>query len=64
MLNLYLLFRIVLDFYIGEEMCKAETIKKLLICVKYEYELKFGPREELYDMEVDVETTIKEVKTR
>ena len=40
-------------------MCKAETIKKLLIVVKYEYEAKFGPSEELYDIEVDVETTIK-----
>ena len=34
-------------------MCKAETIKKLLIFVKYEYEAKFGPCEELYDMTLD-----------
>ena len=32
--------------------------------IKYEYEAKFGPSEELYDMEVDVETTIKEVKSK
>ena len=35
-----------------------------MIYIKYEYEAKFGPREELYDMTIDVETTIKEVKNK
>ena len=43
-------------------MCKAETIKKLLIFVKQEYESKFGPCEELYGMTSDAEKTIKYVK--
>ena len=30
--------------------------------VEYEYESKFGTCEELYDMTLDVETTIKYVK--
>jgi hypothetical protein len=42
-------------------MCKTETIKHMLIFVKYEYESKFGSCEELYDMKVDVETTLKYV---
>ena len=42
-------------------MCTAETTKKLLIFVKYDYESKFGPCEELYDMKVDAETTIKPI---
>ena len=35
-----------------------------MIYLRYEYEAKFGPCEALYDMEVDVETTIKEVKNK
>ena len=33
-----------------------------MIFVKYDYETNFGPSEELYDMKVYVETTIKDVK--
>ena len=40
-------------------MRKAEVIKKPLIFVKYDYESKFGPSEEFYDMKVDAETTNK-----
>jgi len=50
------------DFYIGEEMYKTETPKTLLLFVKYEYEAKFGPCEELYDMTFDAEATIKYVR--
>ena len=35
-----------------------------MIFVKYEYESKFGPCEELYDMTIDAETTIKYVKSK
>ena len=45
-------------------MYKAETTKKLLRFVKYDYESKFGPSEELYGMKVDAETTIKDVKNK
>jgi len=44
-------------------MCRTETTKQLLLFVKYEYESKFGPCEELYDMIIDAETTIKDAKT-
>ena len=33
-----------------------------MILRKYEYEAKFGPCEELYDMTFDAETTVKYVK--
>jgi len=33
-----------------------------LIYIQYEYRAKFGPSEEFYDMELEVKTTIKEVK--
>ena len=35
-----------------------------MINIQYEHEAKFGPSEELYDMEVDVETTIEKVKNK
>ena len=47
-----------------ERKCIAETHKRILIFVKYEYESKFGPSEELYDMKVDTQTTIKYVKNK
>ena len=42
-------------------MCIAETNKKLLVFVSYDFETQFGPSEELYEMEADDETTIKNV---
>jgi len=35
-----------------------------LIYIKYEHEAQLGPCDELYDAEVDAETTLKEVKNK
>ena len=35
-----------------------------MLFVKYEYEAKFGPCEELYDMAFDAEATIKDVRNK
>jgi hypothetical protein len=48
---------------ITNENTPIKQTKKTLIYIKYEDEAKFGPSEELYDMAVDAETTIKEFKT-
>ena len=44
---------------ITNEDTPIKQTKEILIYTKYRYEAKFGPSEELQDMEVDVETTIK-----
>ena len=51
--------------FIQETKCvKQKQLKKLLIFVKYEYGAKFGPCEEVYDMTIDSETTIKDAKNK
>jgi len=44
-------------------MYKTET-PKTTIFVKYGYEAKFGPCEELYDMTFDAEATLKDVRNK
>ena len=49
---------------ITNENTPKKQSKKPLIYIKYEYEAKFGPSEELYDMEVYDEATIQEIKNK